>query len=301
MTVALVLFTVGLKKISNEHTSTEPGMLMNNPLLSRPKVGTLLCGISNSMVILIAARALAGMGGGGLTTLSSVILTDLVPLRNRGLYQGVSSSKRMGSIAFLRFMLTFFSAGDKCDLRHRRLLRRTYRSVLCLVEFAHAHTEMSFFSTGGVLNDTRGWRFAFLIQIPFLVVALVLVLWLVNIELPKPAEPQSKRQKLASVDFLGSITIALAVSSVLISLSLMSANDFSIKNPFVWGGFVVSAISWAAFFFVESKVARQPVLPLRLLDNRTGCSVAFTNLFLVRTGCELWRFSRCSRAAFHFP
>ncbi|KAI0663054.1 MFS general substrate transporter [Cubamyces menziesii] len=50
--------------------------------------GTLFCGLAPSMDALIAARAIAGMGGGGL---SSVAVTDLIPLRQRGLYQGMTN------------------------------------------------------------------------------------------------------------------------------------------------------------------------------------------------------------------
>lgn len=40
------------------------------------------------MNTLILARAIAGMGGGGIMTVSSVVLSDVVPLRSRGLWQG---------------------------------------------------------------------------------------------------------------------------------------------------------------------------------------------------------------------
>lgn len=52
-------------------------------------VGCLLCGLANSMDNLIIARAIAGVGGGGMSTVASIILTDLVPLRDRALWQGV--------------------------------------------------------------------------------------------------------------------------------------------------------------------------------------------------------------------
>ncbi|KAG9218346.1 hypothetical protein CCMSSC00406_0007283 [Pleurotus cornucopiae] len=38
---------------------------------------------------LIAARAFAGIGGGGMTTVVSIIMSDIVPLRSRGTWQGV--------------------------------------------------------------------------------------------------------------------------------------------------------------------------------------------------------------------
>ncbi|KAL1946941.1 hypothetical protein VTO73DRAFT_15045 [Trametes versicolor] len=53
--------------------------------------GTLFCGLAPSMDALIVARAVAGMGGGGVMTVSSVAVTDLIPLRQRGLYQGMTN------------------------------------------------------------------------------------------------------------------------------------------------------------------------------------------------------------------
>lgn len=53
--------------------------------------GTIFCGMAPSMNALIVARALAGMGGGGVMTVSSIAVSDLVPLNQRGLYQGMAN------------------------------------------------------------------------------------------------------------------------------------------------------------------------------------------------------------------
>ncbi|ORY25555.1 major facilitator superfamily domain-containing protein [Naematelia encephala] len=52
-------------------------------------VGTTLCAVAQSMTQLIAFRALAGIGGGGMMTLIMVIASDVVPLKERGKYQGI--------------------------------------------------------------------------------------------------------------------------------------------------------------------------------------------------------------------
>ncbi|KAH9826882.1 MFS general substrate transporter [Teratosphaeria destructans] len=51
-------------------------------------VGCLACGLSRNMKQLIAARAFAGIGGGGMTTVVSILLSDVVALRERGKWQG---------------------------------------------------------------------------------------------------------------------------------------------------------------------------------------------------------------------
>mgnify|MGYP001759586465 FL=1 len=54
-------------------------------------VGTFWCGASRSMNELLLARTFAGIGGGGLSTITSVIMSSLVPLRSRGLFQGMTN------------------------------------------------------------------------------------------------------------------------------------------------------------------------------------------------------------------
>ena len=70
-------------------------------------IGCLFCGLARNMNELIAARvsgpfgsdggkwtdsdhqAFAGIGGGGMTTVVSIMMSDIVPLRERGTWQGI--------------------------------------------------------------------------------------------------------------------------------------------------------------------------------------------------------------------
>ncbi|KAF7365715.1 MFS domain-containing protein [Mycena venus] len=52
-------------------------------------LGSALAGASQNMNMMIAARAIQGIGGGGILTLTEIITADLVPLAERGLYQGL--------------------------------------------------------------------------------------------------------------------------------------------------------------------------------------------------------------------
>ncbi|MET0460956.1 MAG: MDR family MFS transporter [Ilumatobacteraceae bacterium] len=51
-------------------------------------VGSILCGASQSMTQLIGARAVQGLGGGGIQALAFAILGDILPARERGRYVG---------------------------------------------------------------------------------------------------------------------------------------------------------------------------------------------------------------------
>jgi len=51
-------------------------------------LGCLWCGMARSIDELLLARAFAGIGGGGMTTIVSILFSDVIPLRERGTWQG---------------------------------------------------------------------------------------------------------------------------------------------------------------------------------------------------------------------
>lgn len=57
--------------------------------LSAFLVGSLICALSNSTIMLILGRAVQGIGGGGLSILPGMIICDLIPLRDRQKYTSI--------------------------------------------------------------------------------------------------------------------------------------------------------------------------------------------------------------------
>ena len=50
--------------------------------------GSVLCGLAGSMTMLVASRALQGIGGGAIMVTAMALIGEVIPLRERGRYQG---------------------------------------------------------------------------------------------------------------------------------------------------------------------------------------------------------------------
>ncbi|KAK4201962.1 major facilitator superfamily domain-containing protein [Triangularia verruculosa] len=68
-----------------------PGLVFSNLMFG---LGNLLCGLAKNEQQIILGRVIAGVGGGGLMSISTFLATDLVPLKKRGVVQG------LGNIAY---------------------------------------------------------------------------------------------------------------------------------------------------------------------------------------------------------
>jgi MFS family permease len=67
-------------------------------------LGCLWCGLANTMLTVNLARALTGFGGGGLMTMATIINSDMIPFKKRGMYQALQNSVwGMGAISGASF------------------------------------------------------------------------------------------------------------------------------------------------------------------------------------------------------
>ncbi|GAA5882584.1 hypothetical protein JCM3774_002731 [Rhodotorula dairenensis] len=79
---ALIPWTGGLAQIFGRR----PMMLLGLAVFA---LGSALVGASQNMAMVIAGRSVQGVGGGAILTMSAIVLTDLVPLAERGVFFGV--------------------------------------------------------------------------------------------------------------------------------------------------------------------------------------------------------------------
>lgn len=88
---AYLIATSAIQPISGRLTdifSRKTGMISSAILLA---LGNLICGLARSAWVMIFGRAVAGIGGGGIAAISTIFGSDIIPLRRRGLWQGIGN------------------------------------------------------------------------------------------------------------------------------------------------------------------------------------------------------------------
>ena len=126
---------------------------------------------------------------------------------------------------------------------------------------------------GGFINDTIGWRYAFYIQVPFIILGGIMGFIMIDIPIK-----ESDRDKLKRVDFLGAFT--LVASLVLLLLGLNSGGNIVPWNhPLIYASLPLSVVILLVFIYVEDRVAAEPIIPVRLLMNQSVLAACLTNWF----------------------
>ncbi|KAF5347240.1 hypothetical protein D9756_009985 [Leucocoprinus leucothites] len=176
-------------------------------------VGNLSAGFSKSILQVIISRGVAGAGGGVLLTLSQIILSDVVSLRDRGKYQTIMASINLLGVAVGPVI-------------------------------------------GGMIVQKAGWQWTFWVIVPLALCVLITA----NLALPLKPVQGSTKEKLLSIDLLGSGLTLVGCTLILLPL-IWGGVTFAWSSPIVLGtlsgGFVASVL----FVLWEWKGAKLPIVP----------------------------------------
>ncbi|KAI1864090.1 uncharacterized protein JN550_009110 [Neoarthrinium moseri] len=212
-------------------------------------VGDLLCGFARNATELFAFRAVAGIGGGGVNSIVMIIVSDITTLQNRGKYQGQFAHSAPTRLP--PYQLTGIIG-----------------AVLALANGIGPFL-------GGAVIEKATWRWVFW-MVPMLSIPAALVIWFA---LPLRYEKGDYVTKVKKIDFGGIVLSLAAVLLFLVSIQFdwtVEILTFS-KIPLSGGGvsyawnsatfiamFTIGVLVWVGFVLYEWKVARIPIMPLRL-------------------------------------
>ncbi|KAI9477101.1 major facilitator superfamily-domain-containing protein [Zychaea mexicana] len=181
-------------------------------------LGSLLGGLSQSFGMLLAGRAIQGLGCAGIY----MIIADIVPLRQRGLYQSVIDTV---------YALSY-----------------TISPLL-----------------GGVFSQYLSWRWIFYINLPLGAVSFTVLTFLLKL-------PTSRKgnfiDKVKRIDFAGIIILMACVVVFLIALNF-GGRLYPWNSTLIVLLLLTSGILLLILLLVESKFAKEPLIPIKLLSNRS--------------------------------
>lgn len=169
--------------------------------------GSFLCGLAQSMLMLIAFRAIQGLGAGSIYAVSFTIIGDIFTLEERSKLQG-GLSMVWGVAALVGPFL------------------------------------------GGFLIDILSWHWIFFINIPFGLLAVILL---------QRSLKENLEKKKHHIDYAGAVTLSLAMV-VFLSIFLFNQNLDSNRYLFIAGLAVITILLLLAFYKIERK-AKEPMMP----------------------------------------
>ncbi|KAI8812113.1 major facilitator superfamily domain-containing protein [Cladochytrium replicatum] len=209
-------------------------------------IGSVGCGASSSLNELIFWRAFSGIGGGGILTTSSIIMSDFVPLAQRGVWHGA------GNAAFgIAGMVGAPLGGLFADTIGWRWAFYINVPLTLVTVFAVAVLAQNYDSL--VINKST------------------------------TVSDQTVGQKLKRIDYLGMLALVTGIGSIMLGTSL-GGNELPWSNPIVVSSLVVGVVFVLIFVYVEAKIASEPIMPLRILFLRTPLVVYICYFFATGAG-----------------
>ncbi|WP_037067844.1 MDR family MFS transporter [Pseudonocardia acaciae] len=179
-------------------------------------LGSAACGMSTSMEALAVSRVVQGLGGAGLMSLPTAVIADMVPVRERARYF-------------------------------------TYAASAWVVAGLLGPLVGGYFASARSLLGTDGWRWAFLINIPLGLLALLTVYRSLRLR---------HRRVDHRLDFGGAAALTLGLVPLLIVVERGTAWGWGSANAIVL--YALSAVGLVSFLVIERRIGARAMLPLAL-------------------------------------
>ncbi|KAJ2923046.1 hypothetical protein H1R20_g14050, partial [Candolleomyces eurysporus] len=131
---------------------------------------------------------------------------------------------------------------------------------------------------GGFISDKFGWRWAFLGQLPIFVTSFALTEF--NLNYTTEGENKDKKAILRRIDYAGTVTLFVAVFSLLIFMSEKFNNDLPWDHWSVMLSLSLSVAFFILFVVAEVYVSPEPVLAPALFKHREAIVISASNFFV---------------------
>jgi EmrB/QacA subfamily drug resistance transporter len=133
---------------------------------------------------------------------------------------------------------------------------------------------------GGVLTDVLDWRWIFLVNVPVGAV----IAW----EARRSLAPDPERTRQGSFDLLGALTVTGGLVVAVFAIVRTTTEGWG--SPQTLASLALAALLLGAFLASEAKVARQPLVPLRIFESRLLAGANVLVLLMSAAMFAMWYF-----------
>ncbi len=135
---------------------------------------------------------------------------------------------------------------------------------------------------GGILTDALGWRWILFINVPIGIAAALLAQRLISADLATDEEAER------NFDLSGAITATAGLSLLVLGIVRTSATGWGAASTLAFIG--AGAALLAVFVAIEGRLAKAPLMPLRIYRSRTLTSSNLVVLLLGGATFGMWFF-----------
>ncbi|KAJ2705987.1 hypothetical protein FB645_001964 [Coemansia sp. IMI 203386] len=297
--------------LTNKDNSNEGARLQEKRMpLSRVRFIIVLCTLSLGSFLSMLDQSILGAALPAITNqfgqLSSIVWVSAAYMLSFTALQPIASkvSEIFGRLPVLILSLVLFCAGSAiCGAAPTMTVLIAGRAVagcggcgistmvqvilIDILPLRERSTYMSFMSMsstlaviagpliGGAITDHWIWRWCFYLNIPIcFVIAAVSV-----IALRAQAPSGTAKEKLARIDFLGAFLLLGGLVMLILALN-WGGNEYPWKSAAVIAPLCLSIAFISAFAYVETKVAKEPIITMRMFTSRTLTPMLFSQFFL---------------------
>jgi MFS family permease len=151
-------------------------------------VGAIFCALAQNFTVMLLGRSIQGVGGGGISALTYVIVTDMVTLKDRGKWFGLISM--------------MWAFGSVCG----PIMGGAFAQKVSWVS-----SKLRWLATG--TDSVQRW--IFWINIPFCAIAFVTIPVFLKMQTPKG----KLKDKVRRIDWIGSTIFIASMTSFLIPIT----------------------------------------------------------------------------------
>lgn len=111
---------------------------------------------------------------------------------------------------------------------------------------------------GGFFIDVLSWKLIFLINLPFAILAVILLHF--NLK-------ESFEKRKHSIDYLGALVLSISIIALLLGI-MVGEKSGNLLAPSVLGLLAVMLVSLVLFYFIEKR-AKEPIIPFEIFTKAT--------------------------------